>query len=171
MKLKTFSTALLTALIGATAAALLYHGCKRDHVAGSTEGATLIKYDTIRVTIDTPVPRESLVVRYEKVKLPVYDTLHHTHTTPPDSVSAIVPISQKHYSDSTYEAWVSGYKPTLDSIRIAQPVTTITHTTTHTEIRYKQKRWALGVQAGMGVTPHKIVPYVGVGVNYNIFPW
>ncbi len=59
----------------------------------------------------------------------------------------------------------------LDSIRIFQPVTTITKTITNTEVQYKTRRWGIGVQVGIGVTPNKIEPYVGIGVNYNILTW
>ncbi|WP_353477695.1 DUF6808 domain-containing protein, partial [Xylanibacter muris] len=59
----------------------------------------------------------------------------------------------------------------LDSIRIFQPITTITNTITNTEIRYKAKRWGLGVQVGMGITPTKVEPYIGIGVSYNLFSW
>lgn len=86
-------------------------------------------------------------------------------------MSVVLPITQKAYKDSTYEAWVSGYMPSLDSIRVFQPMTTVTNTITNTEVRYRQKRWGLGVQVGVGVTPSKIEPYIGIGVTYNLFSW
>ena len=82
-----------------------------------------------------------------------------------------IPITQKIYQDSTYQAWVSGYKPSLDSIQVFQPITTITRTITTTEVKYKAKRWGVGVQAGIGITPTKVEPYIGIGVTYNIFSW
>lgn len=173
MKINSFVSGCLTTLAVVLGTALLYHGCQRDRVVTDSKLEKEIKYDTIPVFIDTPVPRDSLVIQYKTVKVPVYDTIKvpHADTLSSDSVSVVLPITQKHYSDSTYEAWVSGYEPALDSIKVFQPVMTITNTITNTEIRYKQKRWGLGVQVGIGVTPSKIEPYIGVGVTYNIFSW
>lgn len=128
--------------------------------------------DTTRVTIiDTipylhPVPKDSIVVRYETRLLPTkQDTTMQTGCT--DSVEVEIPITQKQYADSTYTAWVSGYNPTLDSIRIypRHEVITITNT-----IRQKPKRWGVGLNVGYGITPKNgLQPYVGIGVSYNLF--
>lgn len=173
MRVNSFVSGCLTSLSVVLCVALIYHGCQRDRVVTDSKSETKIKYDTIPVFIDTPVPRDSLVIRYKTVKVPVYDTIKtpHTDTLSTDSISVVLPITQKHYCDSTYEAWISGYEPALDSIKVFQSVMTITNTITNTEIRYKQKRWGLGVQVGVGVTPSKIEPYIGVGVTYNIFSW
>lgn len=173
MKLNSFASGCLTTLAVALGAALLYHGCQRNRVVTNSEKTTVTVYDTIPVFIDTPIPRDSTVIRYVTVSVPVYDTIktYHADTLFSDSVSVTLPITRKVYKDSTYEAWVSGYMPALDSIRVFQPVTTITNTITNTEIRYKQKRWGLGVQVGIGVTPSRVEPYIGVGVSYNIFSW
>lgn len=138
-----------------------------------TEESTEITVDTIPKFIGSPIPRDSVVFRYKTVKIPVYDTItvHRADTLKVDSVSVEIPITQKMYRDSTYQAWVSGYEPALDSIRIFQPVMTRTNTITNTEIRYKTKRWSVGVQVGAGLTPNKIEPYVGIGVTYNILSW
>lgn len=172
MKLNSFSSGCLATLAIVVGTALFYHGC-HDKVIDNTERETETVYDTIPVFIDMPVPRDSMVIRYATVTVPVYDTIrtHSTDTLFSDSTTVILPITQKVYKDSTYEAWVSGYMPALDSIRVFQPVTTITNTITQTEVRYKIKRWGLGVQVGVGFTPSKIEPYIGLGVTYNIFSW
>ena len=87
----------------------------------------------------------------------------------PDSAEVIVPITQTVYEDSTYTAYVSGYRASLDSLifRMPREVTTITNT--HYQ---KPKRWSVGVQVGYGVTlkgTPQFAPYVGVGVSYNLF--
>lgn len=173
MKINSFLSGCLTTLAVVLGTALFYHGCSKDHTVTDSKSETYVKYDTIRVFIEVPVPKDSLVIRYKTVKVPVYDTIKapHADTLSSDSVSVVLPITQKHYSDSTYEAWVSGYEPALDSIRVFQPVMTITNTITNTEIRYRQKRWGLGVQVGIGITPSKIEPYIGLGVSYNLFSW
>ncbi len=172
MKLNSFSSGCLATLAIVAGTALFYHGC-HDKVIDNTERETETVYDTIPVFIDVPVPRDSMVIRYATVTVPVYDTIrtHSTDTLSPDSTTVILPITQKVYKDSTYEAWVSGYMPALDSIKVFQPVTTITNTITQTEVRYKIKRWGLGVQVGVGFTPSKIEPYIGIGVSYNLFSW
>lgn len=172
MRFNSFLTGCVITLVIVAGIAWFYHG-RQKYVMASSEKTTETVYDTIQVFIDTPILRDSMVIRYATVTLPVYDTIkiHHADTLFSDSVSVTLPITQKVYKDSAYEAWVSGYMPALDSIRIFQPITTITNTITNTEIRYKQKRWGLGVQVGIGVTPSKIEPYVGIGVSYNIFSW
>lgn len=140
--------------------------------------------DTTRVTVvDTipyyePVARDSVVVRHELAKLPIgkgdkpcYASLslskpRDTTASVADSVSVELPITQKRYEDSTYTAWVSGYKPRLDSIYVYPRHETITITNT---IRQKPRKWGLGVSAGYGYAPGKgMVPWVGVGVNYTL---
>ena len=127
--------------------------------------------DTTRVTItDTihylhPIPKDSIVVSYETRLLPAKRDTMQTDCT--DSVKVEIPITQKRYADSTYTAWVSGYNPTLDSIRIypRHEVITITNT-----IRHKPKRWGVGLNVGYGITPKNgLQPYIGVGVSYNLF--
>ena len=173
MKLNSFFSGCLTTLIVVAGAALIYHGCQRTPDPITTEETIGITRDTIPVFIDTPIPRDSTVLRYVTVPVPVQDTIwtHVADTLRTDSVNVVLPITQKMYQDSTYQAWVSGYMPALDSIRVFQPVTTITRTATNTQIKYKTKRWGLGVQAGVGFTPTKVEPYIGIGVTYNIFSW
>lgn len=141
------------------------------------------KSDTTKVTIiDTipyykPVAKDSVVVRYERVKLPTSDDKPYyaslSLTKPVDSVGRVadsisidLPITQKRYGDSTYTAWVSGYRPALDSIYVYPRHETVTITNT---IRQKPRHWGLGVSAGYGYAPGKgMVPWVGVGVSYTL---
>lgn len=145
--------------------------------------------DTSRVmVVDTvpyllPVPKDSVVVRYERVKLatrddnpiggdkPYYASLSLTKPVDSvgrvaDSVTVELPITQKRYGDSTYTAWVSGYRPALDSIYVYPRHETVTITNT---IRQKPRHWGVGVSAGYGYAPGKgMVPWVGVGVSYTL---
>lgn len=141
-------------------------------IGKSSHNGQINTSDTTRVTIiDTilylhPVPKDSIVVRYETRLFPIKrDTTMQIGCT--DSVQVEIPISQKRYADSTYTAWVSGYNPTLDSIRIypRHEVITITNT-----IWQKPKRWGVGLNVGYGITPKNgMQPYVGIGVSYNLF--
>lgn len=116
-----------------------------------------------------PVLKDSVVIRYETVKLPIKkDTcgsLIDTCITFPDSVEVEIPITQKEYKDSFYRAWISGYNAKLDSIEIYNRTKVITE---HIYIQSKRKRWGLGLQAGYG---YLTGAYIGIGVSYSLFQW
>lgn len=84
-----------------------------------------------------------------------------------DSATVELPIIQRHYADSSYEAWVSGpIDPRLDSLNIYAPVTTITK-----QVWKPPKRWHIGPTIGYGCTPHGFEPYLGISVTYSIISW
>lgn len=82
-----------------------------------------------------------------------------------DSAIVELPIIQRHYADSTYEAWVSGpVDPRLDSVRVFAPTTIIT------KQEWKPpKRWHIGITAGYGYGSKGFQPYIGVGITYSLF--
>ena len=133
---------------------------------------TIIFQDTIIDTIPyrQPVPVDSVILRYVPVKLPIADTIftQGAEIVKVDSVFVEVPIQQKEYKDSTYQAWVSGFNVNLDSINVFNKTITVTH-----RIREPPKRWGLGLHVGAGYygTDRKIGPYIGVGISYNILTW
>lgn len=81
----------------------------------------------------------------------------------------VVHREQAYYEDSLYRAWVSGYRPRLDSLMVFPRTVyqTVTNDIYHT-IVLKKKRWGLGLQAGYGY-PGGI--YVGIGINWSLFMW
>ena len=86
-----------------------------------------------------------------------------------DSLQLVLLREQRHYSDSTFDAWVSGIDPRLDSIKTYQTNMVITK-----EIPVQVKvrsRWGLGIQAGYGASKDGLTPYIGVGVSYNVLSW
>lgn len=86
-----------------------------------------------------------------------------------DSLRLVLLRVQRHYSDSTFDAWVSGIDPRLDSIKTYQTNMVITK-----EISVPVKvrsRWGLGIQAGYGASKDGLSPYIGVGVSYNVMSW
>ena len=139
----------------------------RHYFKGQTEDWK----DTVRetvvdtVTYDKPVARDSLVVRYVRVRVPVVrDTLHSIYT---DTIQVDMPVTQKRYEDSTYTAWVSGYEPSLDSIRVyaRRDVVTINKI-----IKEPPKRFVVSFNVGYGLTPQNgLQPYIGIGVGYKLF--
>lgn len=112
---------------------------------------TIIYYDTIRVEV--PVPRDSVVIRYIAEKLPVHDEKEAYVHDCQDSVTVTVPVVQKVYSNDLYRAYVSGYRPSLDSLYIYTPVKEIT-------TRCKPKRWGIGPYVG--------VDALGMGVSFGV---
>lgn len=154
--------------------ALLLGYCGGRHGANKASPSvndTITIRDTVVDTIPyrMPIPVDSIVLKYDYVKLPVKDTIYTKgeDIMKIDSVYVEIPISQKEYGDSTYHAWVSGYKPQLDSINVFQRTVTVTE-----RIRAPTKRWGLGVQVGAGYNGgNKIQPYLGIGVSYNILTW
>lgn len=81
----------------------------------------------------------------------------------------VVYREQAYYEDSLYRAWVSGYRPRLDSLMVFPKTVyqTVTNDIYHT-ITPKKKRLGLGLQVGYGY-PFGI--YAGVGISYNLFQW
>lgn len=122
--------------------------------------------DTTKVTVvdsvkkSFPVPVDSFVVRYITKSLPIARD-SATKQLRSDSVKVQIPISQKVYEDTLYRAYISGYEPNLDSITIKQKTT---------YIRDKESRFRIGLQAGYGLTPKGMQPYVGVGLSYRLMP-
>lgn len=130
-------------------------------------GDKTVKTDTDTIVVwktDTvPIVKDSILVRHETVMLPVETYITDTDSVVlHDSVIVQVPITQKMYSDdSTYTAYVSGFMPNLDSIRVA--------TKEIMTISVKRNRFGLGVNAGYGISKNGLTPYIGLGVSYSIF--
>lgn len=131
----------------------------------------VVRDTTIIDTVFREVPKliSSRVVDTMVVHVPVYqrDTLIVT-----DSVAVRLPLEQREYGDdSVYHAWVSGFRPRLDSIVVFRPIEVRTYETTITQ----KTRWGIGIQAGYGAyvgnSQVHLAPYVGIGVSYNLFSW
>lgn len=142
---------------------------------GATNTDALLVVDTILV--NTPAPKDSALVKYITQALPIVrtDTLYvqpvgedtaYTTQVSADSASVIIPITQKMYETEDYKAYVSGYKPNLDSIFV-YPKTAILR---ETPANNKSRRWHIGVTAGAGygVVSRKAEPFIGVGITYSI---
>lgn len=111
----------------------------------------LTRCDTVRIT--SP-PR--LAVRYLKA-----DTVYLPSPGGTDSVRAVVPFEQAEYAGDGYRAYVSGYRPRLDSLVTVRSFTTA-------QCAPRVQRFSIGLQAGYGITPRGFQPYIGVGVSYKI---
>ena len=133
------------------------------------EPSVVIERDTVwkDSIIREPLPAETIDIGktvYIKVPVPEYlpgDTVH-------DSIEVPVPIYQKRYEDSLYTAWVSGYRPNLDSIHLYLPEVQTSVTKT---IVNPSPLITFGIQAGggYGVINRKPDIYVGVGAQLNLW--
>ena len=125
---------------------------------------TVVVHETIYYK--KPVPVDSVVIKYVTKTLEVAPKVD-ADTTHTDSVEVNVPITQKIYSSQDYRIWVSGYMANLDSVDIYKTNQVLTVNSTKT----KQPKFSVGLQAGMGVSPDKIYPYIGIGISYNLWSW
>ena len=136
------------------------------------------RHPNVQVQIDTTVIHDTIYIDKPVLqKVAVTDTLRLPVLTRDtlmlhDTVLVHLPIEQRQYGDPRYTAWVSGYRPQLDSIRIYQQTEYITK-----EVKKvtKPKRWGIGLQAGYGVSfsnkQSQATPYIGIGSSYNILTW
>lgn len=160
---KYIASAAVGMIIGALLA-VLFRG---NTTGGSVDESTHTVYDTIPYY--KPVPVDSLIVRYETVKLPavrdtIRDSLIYKDTIKHDSVNVIVPITQKKYQDSIFTAWVSGFRPQLDSINIYSK-------TIYKTIKEKPSRFGIGITGGYGYGLKGFTPFFGFGIYYRLLEY
>lgn len=117
---------------------------------------TIVRWDTVKEVVEKPVCR--YIVRYDTTFVYVYDSIE---------VPVYIPIERKEYRTERYHAVIEGYHPELISLTTYPETKYITRTETHTIT--KRKRLGIGIQAGYGITKQGFSPYVGIGVQYNLF--
>ena len=121
---------------------------------------TLVIHDTIKVT--EPVSVTKTVV--DSVLVPVTDTIRLR-----DTLYVFMEREQVRWEDSLAVVYASGIDPQVDSvIHFTRDQIIIKEIPV---IKVKKSRWGLGVQAGATAGKDGVIPYVGVGVSYNILTW
>ena len=123
----------------------------------STVTDTIVKRDTI-ISVPDTVYRE-VALGEKTVKVVIHDTLCKI-----DTVEVALPFAQREYRDSNYNAWVSGYEPALDSIKVFPRTMTVKERVT---VKERSRRWGVFGGVGIGVSD-RITPCVGVGIGYRI---
>lgn len=111
--------------------------------------------DTVTITI-----RDTIFDRVPVVKTEIIiDTIFIE--TNGDSIVEL-PLTQKYYSTNEYKAWVSGYKPNLDSIYTFEK--TVTKTITNTKVLYKQSTDVF-LDAGCNYIGKSFSPVLGASIK------
>ncbi len=128
----------------------------------STQVDTLYLHDTIRINKPSPI----IIRNIDTIIVQVKDTIRLK-----DTLYLTLPREQKIYQGENYQAWISGYRPELDSMHIFRNTQQIiTSTTIHS--KPKSNRWGVGIHVGYGLTLQqntiKPTQYIGIGVCYNL---
>lgn len=160
--MKKYILFIIIFVAGAAAGMLLPRFCPflRPQAEVVTKTDTLTVRDTIREI--RPVYVEK--TRTDTMLVAVTDTV-----TVSDTVYMVLDREQRHYRGDDYEAWVSGYRPALDSIHVFPETRYIT---TENISVASRKRWGIGIHAGYGVGVSsgqvRTFPYIGVGISYDL---
>lgn len=153
---------IIFALLLISVAANVWLAMRGPHVETTVERDTVWK-DT---TIYQPQAAETINTgRVVYIRIPVPGELDTI--TLHDSIDVPIPIMQKRYDDSLYTAWVSGYDPKLDSIRIREReiITTITKVVDRPACRF-----SIGPSVGLGygVMNKQCDVFIGVTATWNL---
>ena len=73
-------------------------------------------------------------------------------------------MAQSIYAGESYKAYVSGFRAVLDSIEVYS-----TRTESVVALPERHRRFAVGVQAGVGITPRGVEPFIGVGITLKLW--
>ena len=107
---------------------------------------TVTLYDTVIQYAPKPVSVEKVRTEYKWLPVVRTDTVTRTdYIAYHDTALVEVPITSKHYQSPEYDAWVSGYEASLDSIKVYSKETVITETITRMK---PPNRLSLDVEAG-----------------------
>lgn len=117
----------------------------------TSDTVTIVKLDTVKVKIPTFI--KEVIVDTFLIK----DSLNNDY---------IMPKTQRYYKDSMYEAWVSGYRPNLDSLNIFRKIITNTITNTVTREIYP-KTTDLYLNVGSDYIGKQFAPNVGLAVKFR----
>ena len=161
------------------------HRKGKQQARGEFKPDTLTYVDTLHYYL--PKTKDSTIIRFATIRIPYNSrTDCHKNTNgknkkqenqeededqeeddeeePADSIEMKIPIEQKVYEDKHYTAYISGYRPSLDSLIFRNTTREIFSPPKPS----RNRRWRFGLQAGFGMTPKGLQPYIGIGGSYNI---
>ena len=148
-------------IIGCVCGFFMGKGVYDKPIEESVSRDTVCITDTIPHYYPKPVEVEKLRTEYKWLTRVenTTDTLH-------DSVLVAVPITSKHYGGDQYDAWVSGYEPSLDSIKVYQRTEYITERVT---LSKPPNRWELDIVGGIdyNIKQQRFTPHAGGELIYK----
>lgn len=146
--LKIALFALVWFAIGGVCGFFAAKGIYDQPIEEKVERDTVTLHDTIPDI--NPAPKDSARIKYVTRWLPAkHDTIDHfveVGKMMHDTVAVEVPITSKHYGNEQYDAWVSGFEPSLDSIKVYQRTEYITERVT---LSKPPNKWELDAVAGL----------------------
>lgn len=155
--MKTIWIILLSVCVGGLLSMTLMRSCQVEPPLPEM----MVLRDTItEVYIDTHTV-------YKPVPYKVTDTVY-IHDTINSTINGNIFVQQiKEYKDSTYYAKISGINAYLEEIKV-YPKTITQYVNTKEYIYVPPKKWSIGIQGGVGITPKGLQPYIGFGVTRRL---
>lgn len=150
---------LLSLCVGGLLSTMLMRSCQQPQIPPQPQ---IIRDTVIDVQIDTqyfpkPVP----------YKVEVRDTVYIVNSFQNSTDWKVLVQEIKEYKDSTYYARISGINAYLEEIRV-YPKAITQYVNTKEYIYVPPKKWSIGIQGGVGITPKGLQPYIGFGVERKI---
>ena len=149
-------TPLLLLFAGVCLGMMLTRSCQSPQI----ERVEIVKTDTLTITrVDTVT-----IVKPQPYKVEVKDTVYIEK-----GYSGHVFVQEtKWFGDNeTYDMQVSGINVELDWIK-TYPKTVTQYINTTETIYVQPKKWDVGIQAGVGITPKGLQPYLGFGISRRL---
>lgn len=164
--MKTIWIILLSLCVGGLLSTMLMRSCQTPQiervVIEKTDTLIVEKVDTL--LIEKPVP----------YKVEIKDTVYLPNNEGIESgcqnkhaQGTLFVQEVKEYKDSTYYAKISGINAYLEEIRV-YPKTITQYVNTTETIYIPPKKWSIGIQGGIGITPVGLQPYIGFGVTRRL---
>ena len=154
--MKTIWIILLSLCVGALLSTMLTRSCQVEPPLPEM----MVLRDTItEVYIDTHT-----VVKPQPYKVEVKDTIYIDKEY---SGHVFVQETKWFGDNETYDMQVSGINVQLDWVK-TYPKTVTQYINTTETIYIPPKKWDVGIQAGFGITPKGLQPYIGIGFTYNL---
>lgn len=157
--MKTIWVILLSAFVGGLLSTMLMKSC--NHPEPPLPEMMVLRDTITEVYIDT-----FTAYKPQPYKVVVRDTVAvNSFQNSTDWKVLVQEI--KEYKDSTYYAKISGINAYLEEIQV-YPKTVTQYVNTKEYIYVPPKKWSIGIQGGVGITPKGLQPYIGFGVERKI---
>lgn len=154
--MKNLSIILLSAFAGALLTMMLTRLCQVEPPLPEM----MVLRDTItEVHIDT-----FTAYKPQPYKVTVHDTVYNEK----GYAGHVFVQETKWFGDNeTYDMQVSGINVELDWIK-TYPKTVTQYINTTETVYISPRKWSIGIQGGVGITPKGLQPYLGVGVTRRL---